>query len=506
MRKLDKTKEGRQRYRCGDSRRAHGCGRSTTGTSEAPQDGPGYDVSAAAERRAALAAGEYKRYVITAAQNNTATVPRFLKTLERYCEERDAALLVIPIHYKNISLFTANQEYRKYWAPSVMPYLVDGRIDLGGGVSVAADISVAATAANPLEGKQSIGGRKSVIYGHPQLRMEPVATPAGKRPKRMWSTGACTRKSYSHTNAGAKAEFHHVTGALVVEVEGRNAFIRQLNADSRGGFYDLDRYYTPRGSTGGHRVEALVPGDEHVKFHARNVRWATYDAPDSMTAVLRPERVIRHDVLDGYAGSHHHENDDVLQFRKYWKRDHDYRAELDQLVRFLDDTTPPDAGNWIVPSNHHDHLYKWLSRVDPRRDPQNALLIHELKAAQYEDVLAGGDGDPLRLYLQGRVSVPVRWLDRSRPALIQGIDVSQHGDVGVNGSRGSARGLAKTTYKMMIGHSHGARIVQGVYQVGTSTGRLEYEKGLGDHSQTHGVIYPNGKRSLIDVIGTRWRG
>jgi len=46
-------------------------------------------------------------------------------------------------------------------------------------------------------------------------------------------------------------------------------------------------------------------------------------------------------------------------------------------------------------------------------------------------------------------------------------DVSQHGDVGTNGSRGSARGLARATYKMSIGHGHGARICQGVWQCHT---------------------------------------
>lgn len=497
MGKTDKTKEGRQRYRCS------GCGKRTTGTDEAPREGPGYDVTTAANNVERLRGA--KRIVVTAAQNNTATLPRFIRALEQYCAERDAELVVIPIHYKNISLYTANQQYRKWWARSVAPYLIDQRVYLGAGIEIAADIKVSATAANPLSGKQPIGGKRTVIYGHSQMRMEPVATPGGRRPKRMWATGVCTKPNYSATNDGAKAEFHHVNGALVVELDGGRAFVRSLNADSSGGFYDLDRYYKPGGSTGPHRAEALVPGDEHEKFHARNVRWATYDAPDSMVAVFRPRRIVRHDVLDGYAGSHHHEGDDVLQFRKYWRRDHDYRAELESLVRFIDETTPGDAENWVVPSNHHDHLYKWLMRVDPRRDPQNALLIHELKRAQYEDVLAGGDGDPLRLYLSPRVTAALRFLDRSKPAVVKGVDVSQHGDVGVNGSRGSAAGLAKTTFKMMVGHSHGARIVLGVYQVGKSTGRLEYEKGLGDHSQTHGVIYPNGKRALIDVIGYAWR-
>jgi len=97
-----------------------------------------------------------------------------------------------------------------------------------------------------------------------------------------------------------------------------------------------------------------------------------------------------------------------------------------------------------------------------------------------------------------------RFLDRNEPFYIYDVDVSQHADVGPNGSRGSARGLAKTPDKMTIAHAHGARIFQGVYQVGVSTGRLEYERGLSDHSNTHCLHYKNGKRTLLDIIDGRY--
>ena len=65
--------------------------------------------------------------------------------------------------------------------------------------------------------------------------------------------------------------------------------------------------------------------------------------------------------------------------------------------------------------------------------------------------------------------------------------------------------MAKSTYKMVIGHSHSARISKGVYQTGTSTGRLDYEAGLSDHTNTHCVQYQNGKRTLIDIFDGKWR-
>ena len=108
------------------------------------------------------------------------------------------------------------------------------------------------------------------------------------------------------------------------------------------------------------------------------------------------------------------------------------------------------------------------------------------------------------LYCKGKLKGKNIFLNRSEPYYIHDIDHSQHGDVGTNGSRGSARGMAKTPDRMTIGHSHGARICMGVYQVGTSTGKLEYERGLSDHSNTHCLQYKNGKRTLIDIIDNKY--
>jgi hypothetical protein len=499
---------GKRRWRCGE------CGRSTTASTTAELDNrdlDGYNKYQVAENNARVrrrVKSGHRRFVVTAAQNNTRLHPGW-QALLNYCAVTDAELLVVPIHYKNISLFTAAQVYQKSWARELDPYLVDDHIYLGGGVDVAAEIKIAATAARPLTGMQAMGSHRWQVIGHSKHLMEPVATPQDMKPKRLYTTGAVTVRNYSKTKQGALAEFHHSTGAIVVEVSGRDtAFIRQLGI-SGSSLFDVSggelREYGPDWVKDHDRVPAVTTGDEHVKFHDKGVRRGTY-GPQGLVTKLNPKALFRHDLLDGYAGSHHHEKDPLIQFRKYHSGDDCYRTELEEVVRFLDETTPEGVTNYIVDSNHHDHLMQWLNRTSPNKDHRNAMLIAEMQLAVRQATLDGRDFTALQLYCEDKVKAPTVWLERDKPFLIQGVDYSQHGDIGINGSRGSASALSKTTYKTVIGHSHTARIVDGCYQVGHSAGKLEYAKGLGTWTHTHCIQYPNGKRTLVDIVRGRWHG
>jgi hypothetical protein len=301
-----------------------------------------------------------------------------------------------------------------------------------------------------------------------------------------------------------KAEFHHTYGALIIEREGKHCFVRQLNADKDGSFYDLEHKFTRTGVTSGHRILSLTTGDEHELFNV--VKRETYTNADSMVNILRPKYIVRHDILDCYALSHHHERDPMVQFRKHHNGLNDIRRELDRVVKFINETTPKGSKTLIVPSNHHDHLLKALNRLSPNDDHTNAIFIAEMQALMRQSALRGDSHDPFYLYLKPRLTCDHEFLSRNRPYIVGGVDMSQHSDIGVNGSKGSAKQFAKTTLKMNIGHSHGGRMLHGVCQTGSSTGRLEYESGLSDHSNCHIVQYLNGKRALVDIIHKRWRG
>ncbi len=493
MKKEGFAESGRQRWKCTV------CNTRSTMTNDG-----GKDYMAVAntidERLAKAVKDGCKRFIVTSATNNSGRIKNGWESLKQYSRHLGAELIVMPVHYKNVSAYTGNQEYRKWWAKDVEPHIVTKDAYLGGGVQLMVEKPIQATAVNPLSGMQAIGGNRTCIYGHPQIAMMAVPAPASKMPKRIWTTGSVTQKNYSSTKAGAKGQFHHTFGALMVEVVGKRCFIRVLGIDGKGEFYDLDKHVTPNGVTKGHSIDTLTTGDEHELFMCPKVKKATYTAKGSIVNNLKPSVIVRHDILDGYAGSHHHIHEPLVQFRKHHLGLNDYRAELDRLVKHLDDTTPKGVTNWIVPSNHHDHLDKWLTKADANKDHVNSILISELQMGVRKAILAGKSVNALELYLKPRVKASCKFLDRNKPAMRKGIDHSQHGDVGANGSRGSAAGIAKTTHKATIGHSHTACIEKSVYQVGTSTGRLEYERGLSSHTNTHVIQYANGKRTIIDII------
>lgn len=449
-----------------------------------------------------------KVFVVTSAQNDTDLHKPFWHALQRYCAARQAQLLVIPCHYKNLDAFHKGEGSDYTWPAEVLPYLLDRDIAISQNLMVMGDVKINATAVNPLGGMEPLSGLRSAIYGHAQVQMRMVATPANALPKMLHTTGSVSKKNYSRTRDGKKAKFHHTIGALVVEISGPRFWVRELACDDQGGFYDLDSYYHAESVTRGHRAEAVILGDEHVKFIDPDVQKATF-GKDGLIGTVCPKVLVREDIHDHYSQSHHHEQDTILKAQKAHNGDWSVLDELKLTRQHLIDTTPTDCESWIVESNHHDHLYKWINRFDANKDPHNAVFAWELKGYIAQAIKNGEDVDPFRLFL--RYTLPPDLLERVRfvgandSAILAGIDVSQHGDRGANGARPSPLGFAKSTYKMFTGHTHTPGIEKGCYTVGTSTRRMQYVKGLSSWMTTHGIIYPNGKRALVHILGSDWR-
>lgn len=449
-----------------------------------------------------------KIYVVTSAQNNTELHPPFWGALLHYCRVRSAQMLVIPAHYRNPDAFHQEADADYSWPAEVLPYLLDRDLALSDTLAIMGDAKINATAENPLAGFDALSGVRSAIYGHAQVQMRMVATPHAALPKMLHTTGSVSKKNYSRSKAGKKAAFHHTLGALVLEVSGSRFWVRELQCDDKGGFYDLDAYYTAASVSTGHRAPAVVLGDEHVKFVDPAVRAATFGC-GGLVETLRPEVLVRHDIHDHYSQSHHHEQDTILKITKARAGDWQVRDELELTRQHLVDTTPLDCQSWVVESNHHDHLYRWICRVDENRDPHNGIFAWKLKGYIADAIERGHDPDPFKLFLRHTlppdVLARVRFVGANDSALIAGIDVSQHGDKGANGARPSPAGFARSVHKMFTGHSHTPGIHQGCWTVGTSTTRMDYAKGLSSWMVTHGIIYPNGKRALVNIVAGDWR-
>jgi hypothetical protein len=460
----------------------------------------------------------HDKYIVTAAMNNTPIDERFWKSIRRYAKANNARIIVAPIRYRNP---TSPKEYTLqgegwWWPEEVVPYLCAATIKLHERLWFIGDMRIGATAVNPLSGLDYVGKGASTIFPHSQVSMRTVPTPQYDLPKCMLTTGTCSVPKYSESKAGAKAYFNHSIGAVAVEKDGNSFHFRHVLADTEGGFYDLDTYYHAKGIKRKQKAAALILGDTHAWWADPEVRNATFDDAESMVNVLKPPKIVHHDLVDAYSVSHHHQKDPITQIAKTRSNRNSLLEELSHVVQYLDETTPKDADLVIVGSNHHDHIRKWvLEHGDWKKDFTNAEIYLELALSMVRSVEMTDTGikcsDPFASWISERLpknlAKRTHFIGREKSYRVCGVELCLHGDAGPNGARGSIKNLSRIGTKVVIGHSHSPGIEKGAYQVGTSSIlNMDYAKGSpSSWLNTHCVIYPNGKRALLNVIHGRWK-
>lgn len=455
-----------------------------------------------------------KTYLITAAQNATPVHTGFWKSLERAREFYNAELVVIPGRYKNpTSQWTQGNDEHEWWCPEVLPYLFDGRMKLNDRIMILGDVKIQWAAQTPLSSMDAFTRNMSGIIGHGKRALRSIATPQHKQPKLMLTTGACTLPNYTDTKQGALGEFNHCFGALIVEIDEDVFFVRELNADRRGAFIDLDMEFTPEGVKQAKRALSISMGDVHQRFILRHVIEATFTAKNSMVNLLRPEYLIWHDVLDFHTRNHHHKDDWITGYGKWKSGKESVREELEEAIEFVNEKTPKNCQSVIVSSNHDRALLRWLKEADFKKDPVNLPFYLEIAAEVAKSARMSESGveydDPFilcaRKYARKLRAKNVQFLEQGKSFVLSNVEYGLHGDNGPNGSRGTTKNLSTIGIKVTKGHNHTAEIVDGCYSAGKSTGMLEYEAGgPSSHSNAHVIQYANGKRAIFFIINGRY--
>jgi hypothetical protein len=452
-----------------------------------------------------------ERVIITWAQNATPIHKGFFSSLETYCRKNNARLLVIPGRYKNpTSRWDASQRNAQYWVKELVPYLVNKRVKLNKNLTLLADIHTQPTATTPLSGFEAITHGESGILGHPKLQMSVIPTPHQRLPKILTTTGAVTVENYSDTKAGKKGEFHHVLGAVVIELDRDHFHMRHVNARSDGAFCDLDRAYYPNGTVlPAGPYEGIIFGDAHPKFADPAVVHASFGS-GGLVERLNPKRLVFHDLLDSYAVNPHHQGNPFISVAKRrWSMD-DMRLEVFDTIEWLSHRT----GNRqavIVPSNHDDMFARWLRNQDWREDPTNAEFYLETALHLVRNSRMANEGartpDPFHYWVEMQNLKNVLCLGRNQSYTIAGIECGLHGHEGPNGARGSLKNLSKLGVKVISGHSHTPGIEAGHYKAGTMTHlSLEYTGPVSSWLNAHVSIDPFGKRHIhICVDGAFWK-
>lgn len=467
-----------------------------------------------------------KRYVFTCAQNNTEVHEPFLQSLLNFCEKNGAQLVVGGITYNKSGFQNGHKDSSKLaWDERIKPYMLNQSMELAHDLVWCGEMNILPTAIRPLSGLESYCRHASGIVPHVKVAMESVPRMKGYAPKFMYTTGSVTRRNYIEQRAGLRAAFHHVFGALYVEIDkDGDWFARQLIAGNDGCFYDTTIQYTPDGVKWGQPVMAVNLGDLHAECHDLSVARGI----DNMLHVLRPQYLFLHDIGDFRARNHHNIGDPYIRAWSTYERKknkgqatiHDsvgagLRTVAERLVH-LSKQFPGELV--VVHSNHDDMLTRWLKEADYRVDPLNAITFLRLQTFVYSMLADGHLPDTYSLlehalgsYL-GNAQKRIRFLLQDESFRIcetapgEGIECGMHGHLGANGRRGRPVDFTRLGCKCNTGHTHSAGIIDGVYTAGVSCPLdMGYNKGATSWSHSHIVTYNNGKRCIITQRGNKWR-
>lgn len=478
------------------------------------------------------------RFVFVTAQNNTYVHDKFYRSLQHFMEVRGAAL-VCGRSYYNINGFqnlTDENDDESWFDAKIRESIIDRPMKVADGLYWHGNLNILPTVVNPFNGMHNFVKSHSGIIPHVKCGLQSLPSHVTEDPRFLYTTCSITLPNYIQKTAGQKAEFHHVIGALYVEVsEDGTWFARHLHADSSSGeFYDLNDYFTPDGveDRKGEAVVGINWGDLHVEHLDPNVAMASfgidiktnengeyfYDNVENefnMLDYLKPKTTFCHDTSDFAPRNHHNINDPHFRFAKHNTVDDNVEASLKRCADLISAISRSYSETVVVQSNHDLALVKWLKTADYRQDPENAMFFLRTQYDFYEAIQNRDEdynvfADVMRKQNPDLYTKNVTFLRECDPYMLLGeggIQCGYHGHNGTGGSRGSTQSFAKLGYRVNIGHQHKAEIFQGVYVAGVCTRRdLDYAKGAPSMwSNSHIVTYANGKRCIITIKDGRWR-
>lgn len=459
-------------------------------------------------------------FICTSAQNNTYIHEPLWQNLNAYAEAIGAEILVGSYSYnkqshgpKSVKRNAEQAPDDKLWYDKrLLDHFADDRLELAPGLVWCGEQNIMPTAVRPLTGLENYTRQSSGIFPHAKFQLQSVARmPSTPQAKFNYTTGTVTQRNYIARKAGLRAEFHHCYGAVVVETmkDGR-WFVRQLNADDSGKFYDLDVKVEDGRVKHGHWTEAITWGDIHA-IHLDPTVKEMHWAKGGMLDVLRPRIQFFHDLLDFYSRNHWDIGNHHRMFERFVEGRDSVEDEMAGAAEFLAFAHRDWCQSIVVDSNHDNALERWLREADFRKDPKNAVYYLEAQRALYAAKAEQNHRFHLVEWAMRREPAAprgVRFLrpDESFPICNGAIECGMHGNYGTDSSRGSPANLAKMGTKVNSAHTHRAEIFEGVFVAGMSCD-LNPHYARGPHSRSHSdiVTYENGKRTIVTSSGDAWR-
>jgi hypothetical protein len=430
--------------------------------------------------------------LISWAQNATPVHAAMLKNMETYATFLGAEIVIIQGRYQNAtSLWTSNMETDEWWDSSVLPYTVSSRLEVHRDLDILGNAKIVPTAENPLNGLEGLTRSKTCIVGHPRLHLKSLPVLEGRHGKLMLTTGAVTMRNYSDTKAGIKGSFNHVYGFAIVEVKDDDIFyVRQVPVSADGTFIDL-LFHVDGKVTKIRNCASFVMGDIHVDDVEEDIVTETV----RYFKKVRPDKVVLHDIVNGTSVNHHEAKDPIASYQRFKEGKNVVRKEIDRAVSFIKRHKLTDYTLYNIASNHNDWFDKWIKEGNWKYDLVNAETYMEYALAMLQGKTPNGI---VAYLLEQEFGDKIICTGRNESLDVHGFDLSQHGDAGPNGARGSVEGFRRLNTKMQVAHIHSIYRIDGVVTAGTYTKkRLPYNKGASDWGWCGIVTHQNGKAQQL---------
>ena len=443
---------------------------------------------------------KYKKFVVTTAVMGKAAYKPFLDSVKNYAERNNALLLVLPCE-------DVASRGKKAAPIELSPELKDFKVVfkdtyLNRNLCLCA-LKISAKQINPLTGldRLAVSREASIMVASPKVFLKYIPNMHYDVPPALMTTGAITENNYDNDKYMSKrtstlAENDHAYGVVIVERESDNIFhFRHAQASKGGTLTDMGIEYLPDGSTRVMTDTVMVVGDSHVGYHDKELHEKVMELAEKVNV----KTAVLHDVFNGSSISHHDVGKAITKAQKAQEGRLGLELECVAVKNYIRDIESRGIEVILPMANHHSHLLKYLEQGRYVDDPMNHKFSLKLAAVAVDGI------NPLKYAIESLLGYKkdrVKWLETDRSCKFYGVEVSQHGDKGPNGSRGG--GLAafeKGIGNCVTAHTHTASILRNTMCVGT-VGMLNmgYNEGMSNWTRTCCLIYSNGTKQLINFI------
>jgi hypothetical protein len=476
--------------------------------------------------------------VVTSAQFSAELNRWVWASFKHYAKERNAVLVVLPIKYGPVKT-VYQKEIGERLLTSTFPDDLKGHILFEDLLVCGGKLMLSTTRMRPTLGKFlsdrvcEMGGQVSQIIAAPKLELEHRPRVGHQYPKAIMTTGAVTIPNYHVDNLGQQdrtgelAVSSHNYAGIVIEVDGGAFHFRQLHSNKKGEFYDINPlkggadFFTPQGVF--HKpdgVNAIFCGDWHVGKTDKAVRQATF-GERGIVDVLKPKEIVLQDFVDCDSVGHYEQKQAVRRAYKGPLQWDSLERELlagEVELRWIQSRTTATIN--VIAANHPEHITQYIEQLLWVKDNRNLGIGARMFVDMLDDMenrkpnkIKAKPTDPVVLWFRKRFP-GVNIIERQDKLLLprnskNPILCSMHGDIGVRGKRaGGLKEFKKMNIRIFLGHDHAAAIFETIWRVGTSTHRTAFyvTNPATNWTQTHGLIFENGQRQLMNIVKGRWYG